>query len=456
MNKRKLFSACVALGLLSVSPVANAERSAEIGGFIGAHIFNDDSELGVTDASNADSLENSFAFGIRAAYALVGQLDLEAELAIITPTTSRDSNVDVVALGWRAHALYHVLDGKFRPFVLLGAGGMTSSPEDDAVFLTDTDFVIHTGIGAKYDIQDSWGVRLDARLLFPPSSASEFVTVDGEVFLGLYKTFGLDEKAPVAEPQDRDGDGVLDSDDACPDEAASTADGCPEKVVPAAGPNDADNDGVSDDVDQCINEAEDMDQFQDEDGCPDLDNDSDGIADANDKCANEAEDKDGFEDEDGCPDPDNDKDGVLDADDKCPGELETQNGYQDTDGCADEIPAAVKNFSGAIEGIRFKTNSAKIRASSNRTLNKAVKVLKEFAEVNLEIQGHTDSSGDAAKNLALSQARAEAVVAYLVKKGISADRLTAKGFGSDVPVADNTTKKGMEKNRRVEFKLISK
>lgn len=100
-------------------------------------------------------------------------------------------------------------------------------------------------------------------------------------------------------------------------------------------PPDADKDGLLDKDDQCPNEPEDLDNFEDSNGCPDLDNDADGIPDTADKCPLEPEDKDGFQDEDGCPDPDNDKDGVLDAQDKCPTELEDTDTFEDTDGCPD-------------------------------------------------------------------------------------------------------------------------
>src|SRR5690606_18155294 len=109
---------------------------------------------------------------------------------------------------------------------------------------------------------------------------------------------------------------------------------------------------------KCPMEPEDMDGFQDDDGCPEADNDGDGLADAQDKCPNEAEDKDGFQDDDGCPDPDNDGDGVADASDKCVDQPETKNGYQDDDGCPDEIPQKVKQFTGVIQGINFKVNSS--------------------------------------------------------------------------------------------------
>ena len=98
---------------------------------------------------------------------------------------------------------------------------------------------------------------------------------------------------------------------------------------------DRDGDGILDNVDKCPDQPEDKDGFEDEDGCPDPDNDKDGIADISDKCPNEPEDKDKFEDDDGCPDPDNDTDGLADADDKCPNEPEDKDGFEDADGCPD-------------------------------------------------------------------------------------------------------------------------
>ncbi len=111
-------------------------------------------------------------------------------------------------------------------------------------------------------------------------------------------------------------------------------------VAPSFDPNarDSDKDGIVDGQDRCPKDPEDLDQFQEEDGCPEPDNDNDGILDADDRCPNAAEDEDGYRDEDGCPDSDNDKDGILDMADRCPGEPETANGYQDEDGCPDEQP----------------------------------------------------------------------------------------------------------------------
>ncbi len=132
--------------------------------------------------------------------------------------------------------------------------------------------------------------------------------------------------------QDSDKDGIKDDDDRCPKDPEDLDryednDGCPDK--------DNDKDGIEDEKDKCPDKAEDRDGFEDEDGCPDLDNDKDGIPDLNDKCPKVAEDFDGIEDEDGCPDGDNDKDGVQDSTDKCPNDPEDVDGFEDEDGCPD-------------------------------------------------------------------------------------------------------------------------
>jgi outer membrane protein OmpA-like peptidoglycan-associated protein len=175
------------------------------------------------------------------------------------------------------------------------------------------------------------------------------------------------------------------------------------------------------------------------------------VPDKEDQCPNEAGPKDNH----GCPDKDTDLDGIPDRLDKCPNEPETKNGYQDADGCPDDIPKQVQKFTGVIEGIYFATGKATIKKQSNRVLDKAVGVLKQFPDVKLEIQGHTDDRGERDMNMKLSQDRADAVKAYFVGKGIDAGRLKGVGFGPDKPIADNKSKGGRAKNRRVEFHLVS-
>jgi OOP family OmpA-OmpF porin len=215
--------------------------------------------------------------------------------------------------------------------------------------------------------------------------------------------------------------------------------------------NDRDNDGIPDDVDQCPDIPEDIDGFQDADGCPDYDNDNDGIPDSKDLCPNDPEDKDGFQDEDGCPDFDNDQDGIADTVDACPNEPETYNGYKDDDGCPDEKPIELAQTM-VLEGINFRPGSAQLLDESFPVLDKVFNSLEAFPKIKVEITGHTDNTGDPRANLILSTERAQAVKDYLVNRGISPTRLTSKGMGEGQPIASNKTPEGKAKNRRIEFK----
>ena len=144
----------------------------------------------------------------------------------------------------------------------------------------------------------------------------------------LFRVVGGAQWSPVR--GDADGDGIDDSVDACPSETEDAdgyedEDGCPDL--------DNDDDGRPDADDPCPNEAEDRDEHEDEDGCPDLDNDGDGVHDGYDSCPNDPEDRDGDRDEDGCPDNDTDRDGIEDANDQCVNEAEDFDGFGDEDGC---------------------------------------------------------------------------------------------------------------------------
>ncbi len=256
---------------------------------------------------------------------------------------------------------------------------------------------------------------------------------------------GVDEKGC---PKDSDGDGIPDYLDKCP---FNTAEETSMGVDSTGCPKDSDGDGVADFKDQCPeNTAEEIAMGVDENGCP-KDSDGDGVADYKDKCENTpaaATVANGMVDENGCP-KDTDGDGVYDYEDVCPEVV----GIKENNGCP-EIKAEVKKiFEKALNGIEFETGSAKIKKSSNKILDDVVKIMKENPSYKLSINGHTDNAGDAAKNQKLSEDRAASVKAYLEKKGVEADRLTSAGFGQDQPVADNKTKAGRAKNRRVEFKV---
>lgn len=249
---------------------------------------------------------------------------------------------------------------------------------------------------------------------------------------------------------DRDQDDIEDVLDVCPDETEDADgfeddDGCPEF--------DNDGDGIDDNFDGCPNVA----GVAWRQGCLDADDDNDGLLET-DKCPDAPEDKDGFEDDDGCPDLDNDKDGIPDASDKCPDEPETINGFQDADGCPDKGAVLVTANLKITERVYFKRGSADIRKRSFKLLDGVAQVLKGHPEIlSVEIQGHTDDTGNAAANLALSKARAESVRDYLVSAGVAPERLTAGGYGAAQPAVPTkglrgrALKKARDQNRRVRF-----
>ncbi len=270
---------------------------------------------------------------------------------------------------------------------------------------------------------------------------------DWRVFAGL-------GYSPIVEP-DRDGDGIFDRDDACPDEPEDRdgfedANGCPDP--------DNDQDGILDAADQCRDDAEDKDGFEDGEGCPDPDNDQDGVRDVNDGCPLDAEDKDGFQDDDGCPDPDNDQDGILDAADQCPTEPENVNGCQDDDGCPEAGKVCiVEDKIVTLEPIFFKFGKAIILEKSFPVLQEMAQLIGEHKEwKRIRVEGHTDDIGRDANNLRLSRARAKAVYDHLVKQGIDRKRLEHQGFGETRPLVPNDSDDNRAKNRRVDFVIVEK
>ena len=109
----------------------------------------------------------------------------------------------------------------------------------------------------------------------------------------------------------------------------------------------------------------------------------------------------------------------------------------------------------ALRNIFFDLGKSTLRLESNAELDRLLKLLQDVPTLKIEIAGHTDNTGSASINETLSQARANEVVVYLKSKGVSADRLSAKGYGSKVPVASNNTDEGRQQNRRTEFKIIA-
>lgn len=260
---------------------------------------------------------------------------------------------------------------------------------------------------------------------------------------------------------DSDGDGVPDKLDKCPDEMGTAAtNGCPDidgdniPDIEDKCPNvpglaqyngcpapDQDKDGVPDQEDKCPDIAGSK-QYN---GCPAPDTDNDGIPDDQDRCPEVA----GVDKYGGCPMPDTDGDGIDDEHDKCP----LKAGKKENNGCPVVEKNTLEDISRAARSILFDVSSDNIKTSSYPALDNLAEILEEESDIKLEIEGHTDNTGSVRLNQVLSGRRALAIKTYLVKKGIAQERLSAAGYGSEKPIADNNTEKGRAKNRRVEFKV---
>lgn len=231
----------------------------------------------------------------------------------------------------------------------------------------------------------------------------------------------------------------------------------PQQAAPAAAPSDRDGDGIVDPQDQCPDHPEDHDAFQDDDGCPDPDNDQDKILDGKDKCPMDAEDRDGFEDDDGCPELDNDGDGLKDVDDQCVNERETVNGINDHDGCPDEgLIELIADRVVLEERVLFDLNRSRVKSGARPVLDAIVHLWKQHPEwTELRVEGHTDQQGKASFNQRLSERRAANVRRELVRRGIPGQIIQAEGFGATRLRDTGTTEQAHQRNRRVEFVVVN-
>lgn len=263
---------------------------------------------------------------------------------------------------------------------------------------------------------------------------------------GLRLTFERDAPASTPAPvvafdPDRDDDGQLDWDDRCIDVKGPIENhGCPDA--------DRDGDTIADRLDRCPDEPEDRDGFEDGDGCRDLDDDGDTIADANDRCPRVI----GVRENGGCPDVDRDGDRIADRHDNCP----DQTGDWTNRGCAKKQLVVISSTKlDILDKVYFDTGKATIQPRSFALLDDVARVITSHPELaRIEVEGHTDDQGNDASNLKLSDRRASAVKDYLVKKGVAAERLGAKGWGETRPIATNRTPDGRAENRRVEFRIV--
>lgn len=330
----------ILLSLVVVPSAALADPlRPELGVMIGGHAFSSTSELGTPDIDAAPTLGTGALVGIRAALPLPilrQRLAIEGELAIIPTSENIVGDSDMV-YDLRAHLRLDLLTGKFKPFIVLGAGMQALRPSHPTPEMyDDVDPEYHWGIGARYAVRDDLDIRIDGRQLLVPDRTTNGSTFDYEISVGATWRFGHAEEPAPPPP-------VVEEPPPAPPPA-------PEAPPPPPPP-----------------------------------------------------------------------------------------------------PKIIKE----LAGIGFELDSAKLDINSGPILDHAYQILTETPDMTVEISGHTSSEGDAARNQQLSLARAETVKAYLVRKGINADRMTTVGHGSDIPIADNATEDGRRKNRRIEFHILS-
>ena len=313
-----------------------------------------------------------------------------------------------------------------NPFLTVGIGGGYYTGEWAAY--------VPTGVGVQLNFNSTTYLIIQAQYRW---------TLDDKKLknnllysFGLAQNFGKEKKPKVVPPPppppvlDRDGDGVNDVDDKCPDTPGLAAlQGCPDK----------DGDGIADGDDACPDVAG-LAKYK---GCPIPDTDGDGINDEQDKCPTVK----GFARYQGCPIPDTDGDGVNDEEDKCP----SRPGPASNQGCPVITKEVIEKLNVAAKNIFFATGSFKLLPKSFKSLDEVATIMKSDDLYQIQIDGHTDSQGDDAKNQTLSENRAKAVKDYLVSKGVPEARTASAGYGETKPIADNKTAAGRAKNRRVEL-----
>jgi outer membrane protein OmpA-like peptidoglycan-associated protein len=436
------------------------------------------------------SFTRHFSLGVMASYDA-----LQAKNSTVQPGHYALQNSYVEAKGLSADLVgwYHFSVGKtVAPYVYLGIGqffyqrkvqGDLGWPTDDS----QTSIHVPLGVGAEIALNKNLALSLELGARIMDKHTDNYVG-GAKTILGTdwYPTgrAGLAFYVGTSDDDDSDGDGLTD--------------GYEKSIGTAIDNVDTDHDGLSDyeeitkyktnptvaDSDgDGLNDGDEVIKYHT--SALDRDTDHDGLSDAEEVTTVHTDplkadtDGDGLSDNEEVrttkTDPlktDTDGDGLSDA-----AELRTNKTNPlkaDTDGGTvndgtevtrgtnpldpnDDVPKAPTvqtvevGKAIVLEGIVFKSGKALIEPQSEGTLQQALAVLSENAEIAVEIRGYTDNAGKAAANQKLSLRRAEAVKAWLVAKGIDGARIGVKGYGAENPIADNTTPEGKAKNRRIEF-----
>ena len=393
---KKIISLFAVLMLMFVATTGYAQ--------VKAGSFNITPTIGMYKFEGNEDMDAGIALGLRLGYNFTKYLGVEAYGHWVPTDATYYSDEKVNVIGYGIEALFNILpDGPLVPFVAVGVGGIHYSQaiRDTTGFEGDFDNGIRDkvtgdiGGGLKYFLTENWALRADARYVVPINYKfdSDSMTNNLLATVGLTFAFGGEKPAPPPPPP-----------------------------PPAPVVLDSDNDGVPDNLDKCPGTPAGV--AVDKDGCP-LDSDNDGVPDYLDKCPGTPA---GVKvDKDGCPPP------VVE-------EVKPQP----------RVEKEIIEKGRTTLKVLFDTNKSVIKKGYFADADALADVMKQYPDLNVTIEGHTDNVGKDAYNKKLSQRRADAVKAYLVKKGIDANRLTAIGYGEERPIADNATKAGKAENRRVE------
>ena len=372
------------------------------------------------------------------------------------------------------------------PFIEFGGGGTYISSrqyindKSGTGILNDTKFNLLAGLGLTFRLNENLNFEVASKVYMPMTDAWDGLIKGGnniwandiyvQQSMGLVFTIRKSANTNI----DSDHDGVPDTRDDCPYTPRGVKvdkRGCPvvkNQYTPiyksnnSYGDQDSDGDGVPNSRDKCANTP--INTVVDAYGCPlnredsyDKDSDGDGVPDSRDKCANTPLNT--KVDENGCPinsvnndDKDSDGDGVPDRIDRCP----FSAGPASNKGCPEVAVETKRRLKFATRGIYFQTAKSVIKPESYPMLDEITDIINQYPDYNLRLSGHTDDVGSAEYNRILSQNRVDQVKAYLINKGIDANRLEAIGYGKQRPIANNNSVIGKALNRRVELELYLK
>ncbi len=373
-----------------------------------------------------DYLAEDTGFGLRGG-ALIPDTPFELELALMwTSGTTRIGGFEEAASLAQFELLGTVFD-RTRLDLFLGGGvgwrhvrldsfeGLATDPADVLAFRGNPTFdaMFSAGGGARVLIWGPVHVRADARALIWIGESP--TTEPTHAWPGAEASIGIDLR--YEPPPDRDGDGVPNKKDKCPDS------------------------------------LEDFDYYEDGDGCLDPDDDNDKIPDVNDRCKSQAEDLDGYRDEDGCEDSNNDSDAFPDASDRCPDQPETENAWEDGDGCPDALPTMLAGVLGKQPLITFAPDDT-LTPSSEARLQEISAILLQYTDTIIHIKVATDSSGGAAAALAHTLAQCVALQTWLIAHGIPETRMAMHSVGAAAAVGTDQTEAERTTNRWVDISLF--